>query len=266
MIKNRKLFGMNIFARHCLCNFWLSNFTFTYLRSSIVRSAELQTISITTELFSECCFWIFAHLGQTENKKTKKAIEVKHESGCKHLTTNKKKRKFIKDQNLAHLVSDKRRVCVSSHYSIESRSLWNDTRRPQWLGGSADIDWRWTVKGKWLRLTLQFELFQFDHGALVWVVPSNQVLQVSCTARLWLRGGQNVCDSFLFSLKTKHIQLIFPHKDCHCPEQQCVQHQFSTTTAGVARLTFLFFWGLVDCWSSISFFWGVIHPFCKTNT
>lgn len=39
--------------------------------SSMVRRAELQTISRTTELFSVCCFWILAHLGQTRNNNGK---------------------------------------------------------------------------------------------------------------------------------------------------------------------------------------------------
>lgn len=45
--------------------------------SSIVRRAELQTISRTTELFSVCCFWIFAHLGQTRNKGTQSVLGAK---------------------------------------------------------------------------------------------------------------------------------------------------------------------------------------------
>lgn len=42
-----------------------------YLMSSMVRRAELQTISRATELLSVCCFWTFAHLGQTVKEQMK---------------------------------------------------------------------------------------------------------------------------------------------------------------------------------------------------
>lgn len=45
----------------------------TYLSSSMARSAELQTMRITTEPVSECCFWIFAHLGQTLKSRNKRS-------------------------------------------------------------------------------------------------------------------------------------------------------------------------------------------------
>lgn len=51
----------------------------SYLMSSMVRRAELQTISRTTELFSVCCFWILAHLGQTRNNNGK--IKQKKKKG-----------------------------------------------------------------------------------------------------------------------------------------------------------------------------------------
>ena len=40
----------------------------TYLMSSMVRRAELQTMRRGTEFFSVCCFWTLAHLGQTERR------------------------------------------------------------------------------------------------------------------------------------------------------------------------------------------------------
>lgn len=44
----------------------------TYLMSSMVRRAELQTMSRTTEPFSVCCFWSLAHLGHTRNNTDKR--------------------------------------------------------------------------------------------------------------------------------------------------------------------------------------------------
>ena len=118
----------------------------TYLMSSMARRAELQTMSRITELFSVCCFWIFAHLGQT-NDERKKNMKQKW-NVCLEVTDDKRsiQREF---RSITDPVWGKRRGCASGRYRTGSRSLEHVGGQtwPWWINTSADMDWALELKG-----------------------------------------------------------------------------------------------------------------------
>lgn len=150
----------------------------------------------------------------------------------------------------------------------QETGVWKKQREmrwPQWLSRSADIAWTCKLNSEeWRWLTLQLELLPLYHRAFVWEVICDQILQVGRTARLRRGGGQDVCNRFLFLLK-KQILLtnIFSrgiHKqprEWRWKEQPSIKQLFCVTTAGGAKLTFLFFLGFSDSWSLVSVCWEI---------
>lgn len=151
--------------------------------SSIVRRAELQTISRTTELFSVCCFWIFAHFGQTRNKGTQSVLSAK--------------RLFHLEPLLTLFQIGGQSVCqVITGQEVGVWKMQECRRRTQWNNSSADYKLVKDLR----RLTQQFELLLLDQGQLAWEVLHNQVLQVCWAARFWHRRRQDICYGLLFLL------------------------------------------------------------------
>lgn len=153
--------------------------------SSMVRRAELQMIRRTTEPFSVWFFWIFAHFGQTSNKK---------------IMFKNKKQQEEWNENSTHPVSDRRRGCESDRYRTGSRSLEGPDR--SCLDKQQITTLWWNIRNvSWL--TRQSELLLLDHRALVWEVLHDQLLQVSWRARFGFRGSQDICDGLFLLIQQK---------------------------------------------------------------
>lgn len=228
---------------------------FTYLMSSMVRRAELQTMSRTTELLFVCCFWILDHFGQTKhNRKKKRKVKLV----CPEVNSQYKIYKLdLEHYSLCFRYEEK--LCVRSlldRKQESGRCERADSDRDE-NNRSANIDWmlKWTRPDSPCNLSSSCSI-------------TERLSEKYCATRFCRSAGQPGFDSeeaktsvivFFFFCKTKLIFIsVTVYATITVYNSRC-RHRVHT-------LTFLFLLGFSDFSSSVSVFWGVTTSFCNNNT